>query len=111
MKKLLAQSVDDLIPPEDLLIGGSPVGHGSRLPDGDLIFDIVPAIIQNILLSLGALMFIALIVGGVLLVTAQGNEETLTKAKKLLAYAGAGVLLISLAYAMVIGLAQLDFTP
>jgi small neutral amino acid transporter SnatA (MarC family) len=47
----------------------------------------------------GAVFIVMLLVGGVQYLTAMGNEEATTKAKKLLINAVIGILIVALAYA------------
>jgi hypothetical protein len=57
-------------------------------------------IIGTLLGLLGLVFIILTIYGGFLWMTAQGNEEQITKAKKILMNATIGIIVISMAYAI-----------
>jgi hypothetical protein len=78
------------------------------LPGGDFLGEIVPAIITNVMYMVGFLIFIAFVYGGTLLVINRGNEETVTKAKQILIYSSVALALVSLGYAIVSGIANLN---
>jgi len=56
------------------------------------------------------LIFVAFVYGGTLMVIGRGNEEEVTKAKNIVIYAGIGIAMISLGYAIVYGIATLKLT-
>ncbi len=91
--------------PEDLVQGEQ---ENVNLPSGDFLYEIVPAIITNIMYAVGFLIFIALIYGGSIIVYGRGNEEEVTKAKTIVTYASIALGLISLGYALIYGIATLN---
>lgn len=70
----------------------------------------VVADIVKILLNIsGALTLLAMTISGVLMVTARGNPEEFEKGKKLAIGAVAGLIIIAVSYAVVIGVSELQF--
>ena len=68
--------------------------------EGDLK-SLLNTILSYFLGFLGFVCVIMVIYGGVLYVTSAGNDENVRKAKKILLYAGVGVILIMISYALV----------
>mgnify|MGYP001564177478 CR=1 FL=1 len=68
--------------------------------EGDLK-SLLNTILSYFLGFLGFICVIMVIYGGVLYVTSAGNEENVGKAKKILLYAGIGVVLIMISVALV----------
>lgn len=64
--------------------------------------------IRTILFIAGVLVTIGLIVAGIFYLTSAGNEEGQTKAKKILVYLGIGIIVISVSYALVSGVMQIN---
>jgi hypothetical protein len=109
-----AHAVDDtdlniLLPPQSELIEGQNVAQDVSLVSGDLITQIVPAVVSNILFSVGFLLFISFMYGGGLLVINRGSEESVTKAKSIMTYSVVALAVISLGYALVFGIATFNF--
>ena len=69
---------------------------------------IIKTVIKTILYLAGALVVIGLLVVGVMFMTGSTSEENLTKARKVLMYIGIGVLIISVSYALITGIMQID---
>lgn len=102
--------VNILLPSQqDIIENQDPDGRVS-LPGGDFLGEIVPAIITNVLYVTAFLIFIAFMYGGVLLVIGRGNEEAVTKAKNIIIYSAVALALLSLGYAIVYGIANLNLT-
>lgn len=69
-------------------------------------------IIKMLLNVSGGLALIGLTVGGVYMVTARGKPDVFDKAKKILVFSITGLIVISISYALVIGVSNLQFfTP
>ena len=68
--------------------------------EGDLK-SLLNTILSYFLGFLGFICVIMVIYGGVLYVTSAGNDENVGKAKKILLYAGIGVILIMISFALV----------
>ncbi|OGJ45744.1 hypothetical protein A3J23_01400 [Candidatus Peregrinibacteria bacterium RIFCSPLOWO2_02_FULL_48_14] len=87
---VFALDSDDSIDFVDDLTGG----------EGDLK-SLLNTILSYFLGFLGFICVIMVIYGGVLYVTSAGNDENVGKAKKILLYAGIGVILIMISFALV----------
>jgi len=98
-------STDELFPQPDTLFQDGQ--NGATLPTGDLKTDLVPQGIKILLAIAGTLAFIAFTVGGVIMVTGQGNEEIYTKAKNIFMYAAIGLAVIAGSYGLVYGIITL----
>lgn len=71
-------------------------------------FSDVYSSIAKIMLAVATLLiFIALVVAGVIMVTGQGEENAITKAKQIVIYALIAVVLIAAAYAITIGITRI----
>lgn len=97
--------LNTLLPNENTLIDDS---RGVSLPSGDLVSEVVPALITNLFYMVGLLIFIAIMYGGILLVIGRGNDEALTKAKNIISYSAIAIVLVSLGYAIIYGIATLN---
>lgn len=83
-----------------------PAMKGSQ---GDIISDIIPGVIKLSLAIAGACAFAMAIYGGVLMITARGNEESTKQGQEILIYAAVGIVIISSAMALVTGLVSFKF--
>jgi len=99
--------IDALFPTETELIESQ--GDGVSLPSGDLVTEVVPALVTNIMFAVGFLIFIGFCYGGVLMVVGRGNEETVTKAKNIVVYSAVALGLLGFGYAIVYGIATISF--
>lgn len=69
-------------------------------------------VVKTLLNVSGGLALLAFTVGGVLFVTARGKADQLDKGKKIIIFAIAGLVIIAVSYAIVIGVSDLQiFTP
>lgn len=80
------------------------------LPSGDFLGEIVPAIVTNIMYFVGFLIFIAFVYGGGIIVLGRGNEEEVSKAKQIILYSAIALAMVSLGYAIIYGIANLNLT-
>lgn len=71
--------------------------------------DIMASVIRIVLAITGSLAFAAFTYGGVMMVTAQGNDEQIRKGKNILFWAILALVIIATSYAIVIGITQLKF--
>ncbi len=85
---------------------GSKISYLGRLPGGDWRY-ILSNVIQMILGITGSLALISFTVGGVMMITGQGNEETIGKAKGIMLWSVAALVIIAASYAIVLGITQL----
>ncbi len=104
----LDQKVDALFPSQETLIEDHDDQNRISLPSGDLLTEIVPAIITNIFYMIGFLIFVGLMYGGVLMIAGRGNEEMNTKAKNIIIWSGIALVLVATGYALIYGIASLD---
>lgn len=81
----------------------------TRLPGGDWRV-ILSRVITTILQITGSLTLISFTVGGVTMITAQGNEEKISKGKAIMLWSVVALVIIATAYAIVLGVTQLQFT-
>ena len=72
---------------------------------------VLSGVIQLILGVTGSLAFVAFTVGGVMMVTSQGNEEQITKGKGVILYSVLALVIIAASYAIVLGITQLNLIP
>ena len=69
-------------------------------------------LVKTLLNISGSLTLVALTVGGVFMIIAHGSTDLLGKGKKILVYSIAGLIIIAVSYAIVIGVSELQFfTP
>lgn len=71
--------------------------------------DIMASVIRIVLAITGSLAFAAFTYGGVMMVTAQGNDDQIRKGKNILFWAVLALVIIATSYAIVIGITQLKF--
>lgn len=90
---------------------GTKIGAVANLPDTP--WQTALAEVIKILLNIsGAVALIAFTAGGVMMVVSNGNSDTLDRGKKVVIYAIAGLVIIAVSYALVIGVSELQFfTP
>lgn len=90
---------------------GTKIGAVANLPDTP--WQVALAGVVKILLNIsGAVALIAFTAGGVMMVASNGNSDTLDRGKKVVIYAIAGLVIIAVSYALVIGVSELQFfTP
>jgi hypothetical protein len=79
-----------------------------RLPSGSWQA-ILAEVIKLVLSITGSLTFIALTYGGIMFLTARGNDEQITKAKDVVTWSAFALAVIAISYAVVLGITQLRF--
>lgn len=108
----------ELLPKETIDYSDAPDGSSTGpliekispyqdLPDVPLE-SIFTTAIKTILFLAGSLLTVGLIVTGIMYLVSAGNEESQTKAKKILTYLGLGIIIISVSYAIVAGIMQIN---
>ena len=80
-----------------------------NVPEGDIIKDFIPKVIRILFRFAYLAILIALIVSGIMLITSYGNEEQVTNAKQILYYILIGFAFITLAFALVKAITNIDF--
>ena len=103
----IEKDLDTLFPTEKTLIEDQSRDKNVSIAGGDLITEIVPGIITNIFYLTGLLIFISLMVGGIYMVVGRGNEEANTKAKNIILYSLVSMVVLSMGYAIIYGIATL----
>lgn len=83
------------------------IGAVSALPNKTWQ-EALAGVIKIMLNISGGLVLIAMTVGGVFMITAGGKEEMTTKGKTIVVYSIVGIVIISVAYALVVGVSQLQ---
>ncbi len=106
---LTDQEIEQVLLPDINDILNSPE-TGVSLPSGDLITEIVPAVVTNIFFFIGFLLFIAMMVGGILLIFGRGNEEAIGKAKNIILYSLMAIAMVAMAYAIIFGIANINLS-
>lgn len=85
-------------------------GQGiGNLAQGNLRSDIIPGIIQLIFKVMGSLALALLLYAGALLVIRDGDEEKVTKARRLMVWSVLGVVIALFAYLVVEAVVNLNF--
>jgi branched-subunit amino acid transport protein len=79
------------------------------VPTGDIVSDFIPQVVRQLFRFAFVAVLIALTVSGVMMVMAQGDEERLTNARKILYFSLIGFACITLAFAIVRGVTDIDF--
>jgi cell division protein FtsB len=102
------EDINYLMPDEKSFIEDHDAQGRVSLPNGDFLGEVVPAVVTNIMYMVGFLIFIALIYGGTLMVIGRGNEEEVGKAKNIILYSAIALVLVSLGYALIYGIATLQ---
>lgn len=76
---------------------GTGIGATTKAGIGEAVI----TIINYVLGFLGLVAVVLIIYGGILMVTSAGNEEGVTKAKKIITWSAVGIVLIILSYSIV----------
>ena len=79
-----------------LKLPGAGIDQGKALAN-----NVLPNVTKTVIAITGGLALLFLIISGIQLLTAFGNEERVTSAKKTLAYSLIGLLIATLSYAIV----------
>lgn len=77
--------------------------------EGGIIEDFIPQFIRLLFRFASLAVFVSFVVSGVMFVSAFGNEERITKAKQLLYYTLIGFAFVTLAFAIVKAVTDIDF--
>jgi|GEM_PF-606538 len=90
----------------------SKIGAVSRIVSTKTWQQVLADVIKILLNISGALALLALTISGVTMITARGKPDLFDKGKKILGYALAGLVIIAVSYAIVVGVSDLQFfTP
>jgi len=88
--------------------GATPAGVGG-VPEGDLITDFIPQVIRQLFRFAWLAVLVALTASGIMLVMAHDDDAKLTKAKSMIYYTLIGTAFVSLAFALVKAVTNIDF--
>lgn len=84
-------------------------GRPGEVPKGDLLEDFIPQLIRLLFRFASLAVFVSFVVSGLMFVAAFGNEERVTKAKQMLYWTLVGFAFVTLAFAMVKAITDIDF--
>ena len=88
------------------------IGAVNRIVSTKTWQQVLADVIKILLNISGALALLALTISGVTMITARGKPDLFDKGKKILGYALAGLVIIAVSYAIVVGVSDLQFfTP
>lgn len=73
------------------------------------INELTASIIKILLAVCGSFALISFTVGGIIMITAQGDESKISKGKLILLWSVAGLAVIAVSYGIVVGVSQLQF--
>lgn len=88
----------------------SKIGLVNKLPSADWK-DLLAGVVKVILGITGTIAFISFTFNGIMMVVAQGNEETIGKAKKNILLSVLALAIIAASYGIVLGISRLNFGP
>ena len=101
---VLAQSRPSIIPPgtsQEIMIPTIPKGQNGIPQEQYLGGVLLPTITRIVIALAGASAVIFMIIGGIEMLTAYGNDEKIANAKKTITYALVGLVIALLSYAIV----------
>jgi hypothetical protein len=88
------------------------IGAVNRIVSTKTWQQVLADVIKILLNISGALALLALTLSGVMMISARGKTDAFDKGKKILGYALAGLVIIAVSYAIVVGVSDLQFfTP
>lgn len=88
----------------------SKIGVVAALPQGTTT-SIIAGVIRFLLAICGTIALTSFTFAGILMVTEMGNDEQITKAKKVLLWSVIALAIIAGSYGIVTGVSQLQFNP
>ena len=86
----------------------APVKPGN-VPEGDILEDFLPGVIRILMRFASLAVFISFVVSGIFLIVSFGNEDRVTKAKQMLYYSLIGFAFVTLAFAIIKAVTDIDF--
>lgn len=89
--------------------GAVSPGEEGTVPEGDLVRDFIPQVIRLLMRFVSLAVLVAFIVSAVMFIAGMGNEERLTKAKQMLYLSLVGFAIVTLAFAIVKAITDIDF--
>lgn len=100
------QAESDQIAVNRILIAPNQPG---AVPGGDLVSDFIPQIIRQMFRFAWLAVLVAFTASGVMLVMAHGDDAKLTKAKSMIYFTLIGTAFVTLAFALVKAVTDIDF--
>ena len=79
------------------------------VPEGDIVEDFIPQLIRQLFRFAWLVILISFVVSGIMFITAFDNDERITKAKHMIYYTLIGFAVVTLAFAIVKGVTDIDF--
>ncbi len=101
-----SEAIDEMNKVNRILIGPTKPGN---VPSGDLMEDFLPQLIRQLFRFAWVVVLVALVISGVMFVTSFDNEERITKAKHMIYYTLIGFVAVTLAFAIVKAITDIDF--
>jgi len=80
-----------------------------NVPEGDILEDFLPQLIRQLFRFAWVAVLVALVISGVMFVMAFDNDERITKAKHMIYYTLIGFAAVTLAFAIVKAISDIDF--
>jgi hypothetical protein len=80
----------------------------ASLPEGEPAY-VIGKVVFYMLIIANFLAFISFVISGVMMITTQGNEEKLTKAKGIFTYTLLAMIICATALALVLGITRINF--
>jgi hypothetical protein len=80
-----------------------------NVPEGDVLEDFAPQIVRQLFRFAWLAVFISMVVSGVMFIISFDNEERLSRAKRMIYFTLLGFAFVSLAFAIVKGITDIDF--
>jgi len=84
-------------------------GRPAAVPQGDIKEDFIPSVIRLLFRFVYLVILVVFIVSGIMLITSMEDEEKITKAKRMIYYAVMGFGIVTLAFAVVKAITDIDF--
>lgn len=99
-------ALDEMNKTNRILLDPRKLGN---VPEGDLIEDFLPQLIRQLFRFAWVAVLVALVISGIMFITAFDNDERITKAKHMIYYTLIGFTAVTLAFAIVKAITDIDF--
>lgn len=101
-----SKAIDKMNQVNRVLINPKKPGN---VPEGDIIDDFLPQLIRQLFRFAWIAILVALVISSVMFIVSHDNEERVTKAKNMIIYTLVGFAAVTLAFAIVKALTDIDF--
>ena len=105
-QKAESDAISEMSGVNRILIGPKRPGN---VPEGDIIEDFLPQLIRQLFRFAWLAVLVALVYSGVMFVIAFNNDERITKAKHMIYFTLIGFAAVTLAFAIVKAISDIDF--